>query len=284
MRLSSFFAALALAGVAASGLAPARAADMTGEVVRSLIARHKPAVVTLDVILKITSGQGSGDTELEVAGFVIDPSGLVVTTNTAIDPVGAMAQAGSDENGKMTSKVSSAKILTPDGDEVPCKVVLRDTDKNLAFLRPIAPLKSPMPFIDLKTAAKAQIGDNVYFMSRLAQVGNRATQVNALRLISVLEKPRLLYVPESGATAFIGSAAFGESGQPLGLVTARVGSSKRRTFNGGENFLAVIVPADDLLEAAAQAPQVKDVKDSDPTPAPAKKPTAAPAPGKKPVR
>ena len=244
------------------------AADATGEASRAIVGRFKPAIVTLDVIIKTSAGGGSSDTELEVAGFVIDPTGLVVTTNTAIDPIGTFGQGSDDDSvRKMTTKVTSAKILTQDGEEIPVKVVLRDTDKNIAFLRPLTPVKAPMAFVDLKTAAKGQIGDPVYLLSRLTQVGNRSTQVNPFRVVSVLEKPRLLYVMDALGISFIGSAAFSESGQPLGLVTARVvASSKRRTFNSSENVLPVIVPADDLLEAAAQAPQVKDVKDTDPAP------------------
>src|SRR5690349_16426709 len=92
-----FFPAVALAGtlLAAAALAPSRlrAADAVGEATRTVVAKNRGAVVTLVVILKASGfGGGADNAEFEADGVVIDPSGLVVTTNTAIDPLTSLSR------------------------------------------------------------------------------------------------------------------------------------------------------------------------------------------------
>ena len=185
----------------------AQAADAAGDTMRVVASKYKGAAVTLAVVIR-TSGTGLGNvdnTEVEVSGVVIDPSGLVVTTNTAIDPASTFAGMDSELAGKMTTKVISARILVPNGDDIPAKVVLRDSDRNLAFLRPIAAPKSPLPFVDLKAAGKAQIGDPVFLLSRTGPVGNRSPQTTMIRIVSVLERPRTVYLLDTLGLQGIGN-------------------------------------------------------------------------------
>jgi hypothetical protein len=276
-RYRAFAAAVLLLPFAVARTAQA---DSVGDTIRTVLARHRGAAVTLAVVIKTSgTGFGSGDnTEVEVAGVVIDPSGLVVTTNIAIDPAATFAGVDREGAGQMTTRVISARILAPDGsgEDIPARVVLRDSDRNLAFLRPIVPPKTPLPFVDLKTAGKAQTGDQAILLSRFGPVGNRATQANVARVVSVLERPRTVYLLEGGGIQAVGNIAFNEQGQPLGLVTVRVGAgSRRRTFGGGgDNVLPVVVPADDVLEEAAQAPAASTIREAD-APAP-KKPAVTP--------
>lgn len=262
-------------------------ADPPGDVIRTILESHRDATITLVVVVRTNAGSGSSeDTELEIPGLIIDGSGLVVTTNTAIDPMSTLAGMSGMSEGmdRITTKVVNARLLNGEGEEIPMKVVLRDSDRNIAFLRPITAPKQAMPFVDLKKAHQARIGDLVFFMSRMGPVANRAPQVNLNRVISVVERPRIFYVPDVTATALLGNAAFSETGEPLGIVTLRVNpSGKRRSFfSSNDSMIAVILPGDDIMEAAAQAPQVKDVKDTPLPPAPNKpapaKPGTKPAP------
>jgi S1-C subfamily serine protease len=181
---------------AAGPLARPVRADPPAEIVRTLAGKYKSSVVTLAVVIKMTApGAGEGETtEMEVDGFLLDGSGLVATTNMAIDPASMYAAAMGDEGGAagISSKVVSIRILTPDGQEMPAKVVLRDTDRNLAFIRPIQSPATPMTAVDFKTPGTAQIGDPVFIMGRLGKTGNRATEIKMGRVISVIERPRTL--------------------------------------------------------------------------------------------
>ena len=66
---------------------------------------------------------------------------------------------------------------------------------------------------------------------------------------------------------------FNEQGEPLGLLSFRVAAG-----SGGSSTdaLMVVVPAEDILEIGAQAPQVKDVKDEVVAPAKPAAPKTAP--------
>jgi len=249
-------------------------ADPTADVARTIIDKYKDAVVTFNVVIKVSGGpfQDDENTELEAQGFVLDASGLIVTTNAAIDPVSMMAGIpGAEERlGKITTKVVSVRILGANGDDIPAKVVLRDTDRNLAFIRPLTPPATPPAFVDLKTAGPAKVGDGVYVVSKMGKSGNRGPQIGFTRVSGQIERPRLVYViqPVSGAGS-PGNLVFNDQGQPLGLLNFRLSASRRSSFAfGGSDSLEVVIPADDVAEIAQEAPQVKDVKEA---PEPAKK-------------
>lgn len=274
-----YLPAIACALLVPSLVAPARAADPPAETIRMLVSKYKPATVTLSVVIRTAMQQGPRDTEVEIPGFVLDASGLIVTTNTAIDPASTLS-GNSDDSERMTTKVASIRILPSVGLPIPAKVVLRDTDRNLAFIRPATPSATPFVAIDFKAAGKAQIGDPVFIMGRMGPVANRATDVKMDRIVSVIEKPRTLYVASALSASSLGNVVFNEQGEPLGIVTLRVSQSQRRTFNGNDNYLPVIVTAEDVLEVGAQAPQAKDVKDTPELPKPTT-PPAKTAPGVK---
>jgi hypothetical protein len=286
-RLSASLA-LALVPLSLMGARPALA-DPPAEAARSVVTKNKGAMVTLSVVVKFSGGDFGGDSnsDMEATGFVIDPSGLIVTTNMAIDPAASMASLGADMSEmKFTSKVLSVKIITASGEEISGKVVLRDTDRNLAFIRPSTPPATPMPFVDLKAAAKAQIGDPIFILGRLGKSANRGPDLRMQRIIGVVERPRTLYVLDSDMMQSIGTAIFNETGAPLGILTVKISAARRRSFSMSDSFMPIIIPAEEVLEVGAQAPQAKDVKDAEPA-APTKQPTVkpgstAPTPGKKP--
>ncbi|MBC8103264.1 MAG: trypsin-like peptidase domain-containing protein [Cytophagales bacterium] len=260
-------------------------ADATGDMARSLLERNKGAAITCTVVIKVAGGPNGEESngELEVEGVVIDASGLIVVPNTSIDPTSLFASiAGEGAIGNVTSKVVSVRILTTGSAEIPAKVVLRDTDRNLAFLRPITAPATPLPFVDLKTAGKAQAGEAVFVLGRMGKTGNRGAEVGFTRVTGTIERPRLTYVvqPLTGAGS-PGNLVFNEQGQPLGLLGVKLSVGRRSGF-GGQDVLQIVVPVEDILEIGAQAPQAKDVRDET---VPAKAtPAKLAAPAKKPAK
>ena len=112
-------------------------ADVSGQMIRGLSAKYQTSAVTLSLVIKIGSGSSQSQAEMEAGGILLDDSGLVVTTNTGIDPMAAYAQEAEQYGAGMTTSVVGVKILLAGGTEIPAKVVLRDKDKNLAFVRPL---------------------------------------------------------------------------------------------------------------------------------------------------
>jgi hypothetical protein len=247
---------------------PSARADEAGHHLRVLSQKYAPSTVTVAII--ISRGDTGDQVEIEAEGVVIDASGLIATTNTAIDPTSMRG----DSEGFVTN-VTGAKILLPNGQEIPVRLVLRDKDRNLAFLRPLRPLK--LPFLPFATAkGSAAQGDTVTLLGRLGKAGGRIPSVETPRLLAVMKRPRTLYVLPSTYLSRLGEVAFNESGQLIGLVSMRVLPSRRASFNQTDQYIAAVVPAADVWAVALQAPQLKKGDENAPV-RPAVKPKPAPA-------
>jgi len=165
--------------------------------------------------------------------------------------------------------LSDVKILLDDGTEMPAEVVLRDRDLDLAFIRPKNRPAAPMAAIDLAKSARAQVLDQIITLNRLGEAAGRAYAVSVERITAVVLKPRLFYVPESAmASTTMGSPAFTLDGNLLGVFVTRTVRAKGSGGFGtllkllsfrpeNLNLTAIILPADDILKAAKQAPEAK---------------------------
>jgi len=199
----------------------------------------------------------------EATGTMIDPSGLTVVSLSETDPSALMqhfmSAYGSDEmRFKVDSKITDIKLRFADGKEVPAKVVLRDKDLDLAFVRPEEELPEPAPAVDLAQSAVPQLADQLVTLSRLGDVGDWAISVGLDRITAIVEKPRTMYVPSgAGFMGGLGAPAFGLDGKLLGIMVLRSTPSRQGfgMFSGMDDLgmLPVILPAADVLEVAKQA-------------------------------
>lgn len=245
---------------------------------RVICAKWNEAVVRVQIVLKMTASYGgeSRDREykMEIVGTVIDPSGLTVVSRSDTD---TESYYEDEEDGyQMTSQITDAKILLTSGKEIPVKVVLRDKDLDLAFLRPIQKQSTPLACVDLKDSVKADMLDQVIIVSRLGKVANRTTTACFERIEAVVEKPRKVYsISMTGMGGSYGSPVFLMNGKLIGLVL-----NKSLPGSGGYSYyeqssMPIVLPAEDILTVAAQAPE--DAPKEEP------KPTATEAPADKPV-
>lgn len=225
---------------------------------RQVAQKWSDAVVKVQVVIKMTMSAG-GESEkreekTETVGTVIDPSGLTVLSLMSMNPGEVLGDLGSG----MNTEVSDVKIRLSDGTEVPGKIVLRDKDLDLAFVRPSVKPDHPWDFIDLKQNGKVDVLDQVVTIGRLGKVANRATAVELHRVQSVLEKPRKFYVIDGVAMAE-------DVGGPVGTLDGKiVGISLMRLAPGGlasrsrvvsDIVMGVVLPAEDIITVAVQAPE-----------------------------
>jgi hypothetical protein len=248
--------ALLLAGVAS----PCRA-DEVAEKGREIFKQHQHAVVTVQVVLKVSySGAGkSAENRQDLTGTVIDPSGLTVLALSACDPTEMYQRMMAAEASKLEMEVTDIKILLQDGTEIPSEIVLRDKDLDLAFIRPKAKPASPMAALDLAKSAPAQLLDQVVTLNRLNSAAGRAYAASVERVSAVMQKPRTFYIPDSTMTSTtLGSPAFALDGKIVGVMVMRAVSSKGGgSRNYRDNMTTIILPAEDILKAAKQAPEAK---------------------------
>ncbi len=269
-----------LAGVlGVTGLAamPARA-DELAQSGRDIVTKWEKAVITVEVVIKT---QGGGDEKgeeekSEAIGVVIDPSGLVVASLTNTDPSSMyndMADGMGDEGDKMktTSQITGAKFILPEGGgDIQAQVVLRDTERDLIFLRPLKALDKPLVAMAMDQPGEPGLMDNVFLLNRMGAEANRAIGVTLARVQTVITKPRPCFMVSD--LNDLGSPVFTVDGKLAGITvlrkSAKAGASRTTMRNGG--VIPVVLPLKELAAAVAQVPAA--------TAAPA---TAAPATDKK---
>ncbi len=220
---------------------------------REIFNKAQHAVVTVQVVAKVTGR--SGEAKQELTGTVVDPSGLTVLALSAADPSEIYRRMSDDY--KLEVEISDVKILLTDGTELPAEIVLRDKDLDLAFVRPKTKPASPMTAVDLSKSGTAQVLDEVVVLNRLNRAASRAYAASIEHIAAVIQKPRTYYIPDSTMTATtLGSPAFLLDGKILGLFVVRAVSA---TGGGGvrQNMTTIILPAEDIVKGAKQAPEVK---------------------------
>jgi S1-C subfamily serine protease len=238
---------------------------------REIVKKWQNAIVTVRVVLKMRVSVGgremqSMDESVETVGTVIDPSGLTVLSLGALNP-GAMMNkmigggGSGQERMEFGSEPSDVKLRLPDGRELPARIVLRDEDLDLAFLRPTTKPDKPLVAINLADEGRPAILDPVVVLNRLGRVGGWAPAASLQTIGAIIERPRKFYVIETGSSGGMGTPAFTSSGKVVGLLTMRsVQSGKPGMFSmvGGSEglgLLPVILPAADVRDIAQQAPE-----------------------------
>ena len=253
-----FALALLLAGLAA----PIRA-DELAQKGRDIFKNHQHAVVTVQIVVKVSYSGASRSSEnrQDLTGTVVDPSGLTVLALSACDPSEMYQRMMSEEAAKnrLDIEVTDIRILLDDGTEIPSEIVLRDKDLDLAFIRPKAKPASPMAAVDLSKSTPVQVLDQVVTLYRLNSAAGRAYAASVERITAVIQKPRTFYIPDSTMTSTtLGSPAFALDGNVVGVFVMRAISAK----GGGSRSLrdsmtTIILPSDDILKGAKQAPEAK---------------------------
>ena len=239
-------------------------ADELADKGRDIFKKHQHAVVTVQVVQKVTYTSGGRTSEpnemkQDISGTVIDPSGLIVLALSAVD-VGELYKR-MDPRYKVETEVSDVKILLDDGVEIPAEIVLRDKDLDLAFIRAKSKPASPMAAVDLGKAAKADVLDQVVTLNRLGRAAGRAYSASVERISAVVHKPRTFYIPDSTMTGTsLGSPAFALDGNIVGILVMRsISSGGGGSMNNfrPDNMTSIILPAEDIVKAAKQAPEAK---------------------------
>ena len=232
-------------------------ADEFADKGRDIFNKYQHAVVTVQVVIKASGPGGrSSESKADITGTVVDPSGLTVLALSSCDPAEMYRRLY--EESKIEVEVSDIKILLADGTELPSEIVLRDKDLDLAFIRPKTKPASPMTAVDLSSSGSAQVLDAMVSLNRLNKAAGRAYAASYERISAVVQKPRTFYIPDSSmSNTSSGSPAFLLDGKFLGVFVMRVISSAGSAANTRQNITSIILPAEDILKAAKQAPEAK---------------------------
>lgn len=225
----------------------------------AIFSTNKDSVLFLSAVVELeVSAEGSPakkeERKLEMLGTVISKDGLIVVSLSSLDVASTLD--GRMVNGpkgpiKLSAKgtTKEVKILMPDGSEVEAKVVSKDTDLDLAFIRPEKPEEVKLTPVDTANSAPIALMDDVIVLGRLGKDLNREPVVMTNEVVSVITKPRTY--GKIGSQS-LGMPVFNKEGKFLGIGINRFGP-KADGDNQGAAPSNVVLPAADLLESAVQA-------------------------------
>jgi hypothetical protein len=257
------FRAFNKAAVVAMALVLALAARADEGVVqaRAIQAKYKEAVVTVQLVVKITWSMGGNsnqnESKMEATGTVIGPDGLTVLALSSTDPSSISKAMGSQM--KMDAELSDIKILLADNSEIPAEVVIRDVDLDLAFVRPLRRPEKPLPFVDLNENSDVELLDRVVTLNRLGRVANRVYSASFEYIDAVVEKPRRYYIPGNDPTSTsAGCPSFSLDGKLVGIFVLRAISAEAGSGGRRDSVMPIILPAVDILDGVEQVPPFKE--------------------------
>ncbi len=239
-------------------------ADDIAQAGRAIFDASSNAVATVRLVMSMKmSMPGTGTQEeesvTEVTGTIIGADGLTVVSLFSTDPASALqnfmgSMAGELEGLQIDTRVKELTIVLGDRKEVPGKIVLRDKDLDLAFIRPVQPAAEPFPYVDLAKAGQVQVLDHALVLHRLGKVARRACAGSLSRIEAMVEKPRRTYVlPTETSPNFLGAPVFALDGGCIGMVVQRYTDTTSDT-SSGPDMTSVVIPASDIAEVAAKAP------------------------------
>jgi S1-C subfamily serine protease len=187
---------------------------------------------------------------------------LTVLALSSVDPA-ELYRRVSEEYNKIETQINDVKLLLDDGTEIPSEIVLRDEDLDLAFVRPKTKPTAPMAAVDLTKSTSVAMLDPVIALNRLGRAAGRAYSASVERIDAVIQKPRTFYIPATGASSStLGSPAFALDGNIVGIfVMHAVSAGDASSRNPSENVTAILIPAEQILKGAKQAPEAKGVTD-----------------------
>lgn len=224
----------------------------------ALSAAHKDSVLFLSAVVEVevTAGDNPSKKEerkLEMLGTVIGKDGLIVVPLSTLDVASTID--GRMVNGpqgpvKLSAKgtTKEVKILMPDGTETAAKVAFKDTDLDLAFIRPEKSADIKLTPVDTANSATMAVQDEVIILGRLGKDLNREPMVMTNEVIALVSKPRTF--GKIGMQS-LGMPVFNREGKFLGIGINRF--SPKSDSEQGPMPSNVILPAADLMDSASQA-------------------------------
>jgi hypothetical protein len=242
---------------------PATAPAATGplkEKATAVAAANKDSVLFISAVISLEVTAGTMPTKkeekkTEMLGTVLNKDGLMVAPLSSLDVSSAVdGRTINTPQGAMKiqakSEIKEVKIIMPDGSEVAAKVVLKDTDLDLAFLRPEKAGTTFTP-IDTKNSAAPVLLDDVIVLGRLGKDLNREALVATSEIVALITKPRTFAKTPAQC---LGMPVFNGDGKFIGVGINRFSS---KSDGDQASAASVILPAADLLESASQVKEEK---------------------------
>ncbi len=201
-----------------------------------LLARWAPAIVTIKVVLKTSfvGGGSSQDSEsnAELHGVVVDPSGLVMTSNAAFTPPDFGAHQAGDFRMQITPRDFKV-IFEKDEKEYPAFLAATETKLGLAFVQTLQLGEKEVTAVDFSSSATdAAVGDPVVTVCRLGKGFDHAAYFRTTTIAGQIRKPRKAWILDR-IPAPDGHPVFDSRGTILGAMVKISSGIKSDESRGG---------------------------------------------------
>lgn len=258
--------------------APAAAGEAAGPAVAGpdharLLAEKSPALVTVRFVLQVKmAGMGMDDgqeTESEITGVMIDPTGLVLCSNTQLQGmVNVMDRfMGGGAGFDVTATPTELEVLVGDETEgLAASLVARDSDLDLAWIRIDDPRERAFVALDFGAGADLAVGDTFVTLRRLDRYFGRQPVFTEGQVGGVVSRPRKLYVPSTPLAVGYGLPVFDAAGRVAGITVLELPAVEEGATNPlammssladfQELFGSLVLPASEVARATALAREV----------------------------
>lgn len=229
-----YYSGFILAAISLATSLPAQ--DTVEQKARAILEKYTGALVVVTATAKLeatTSGEPlpSRDQQRRTLGVTIGDDGLVVVSNSAIDPsIGLEGQqAKMDENvvtiKSAKSTFSEVEISYGDTTLLHGKVVRQDIEADVAFILPDAAEAKAVSKVFEKVdmgdfAATADSADQVVGLSRASAVYGYMPTLVMGRITGVFKGDRTFFVTDAGTAQ--GIPVFSLDGKVLGITVVRI--------------------------------------------------------------
>ena len=221
---------------------------------RKLLQDHADCVTWVSATVRVEVSAGGRsmppqEQKLEALGTIIAEDGLTVLSLSRVDPTATLLSRMRGGGGTVNVNYTEVLILMQDGTEVPARLVLKDSDLDLAFVLPLKGGKSeadkisfpyvPRPAKDTEVITRAL--DEVVSLGKLSRNLYRQSTLRKGWVSAVIEKPRKYLVIDNTSP---GTPVFDREGNWLGIVVYKM--------DRGRPTSIVTLPAEDIDEIAEQ--------------------------------
>jgi len=241
-----------LANLTVPGLV--RADDVAG-FMKTIMQERQDAVVLTKTVVEMFDSER----KMEGLATIISDEGLAVISLSGIDP-GSFYRAGFDD-----VNVKDIKMVLADNTEIPSRIILRDPELDLAFIKPVEPLDQKLTFVPLSEHATPEMFDQVVILSRLGSAVGNVPSLAIARIQAIIEKPRIMFMPDpfTGLVSGMGTPVFSLDGHVIGILLLKFtrGSDDYAGDLGGISslgLLPVILPAQEIIDVMEKAPELKE--------------------------
>jgi S1-C subfamily serine protease len=257
-RVHALLAACAASLVLTAGSPTALAAQPASATTEygTLVKQKTSALVTIKFVLKVSGGGQEQEQESETTGVMIEGDGLVLASNTQTGGINEAMKQYVRQGFSIQPK--DIKILVGDDIEgVEAKVIARDSELDLAWIKVQKSPEKAYEYIDLSKSAVPALGDRLLAVEKMGKFFDRAPIVVEGRLGAIVSKPRSLYVPQSDMVSTLGLPVFNAGGELVGISILQLPSADESEDDGrsmmGRAGGGTILPAAEVISATERA-------------------------------